>query len=182
MITFSVNQPYIDAMYSKEMLNFLVKVQQGTSYTPESLGEIVETIINNRTEIENLEEYSKKVEKLYKLRRSTIEKKSIPIITNIELEVGYGGIAEDWLKGESNLNLDSLYIDDIVEEFLKYRENYMASTGCDLYRLIELGLMGDIKAMKNLRKLCKKDEGLKELISDVLTTDGAFDTIKGILE
>jgi hypothetical protein len=182
MITFSVNKGQ-EKMYSKEMVNFLAKVKQGVPYTAESIGLIVDTIIRAGSEVEDITEYSKSVEKLSELRRSVDEDKVLePLITLDEFVAGYKGCLEEVLEGDSDIDIDYLYVDTIVEDFFKWRERYMYSVGHDIYISLKLSLMGEKKAYKRLEQLCSEDKEFKEVMYEVLTVKGVIEKIKSILE
>lgn len=153
-----------------------------TKSNQEWLSEAYIKIIEGKgKDVINLSAFSRICETNSMLKRA--KKSDIPIISNDELTKGYKGITElvvDCVDGSIDDVLESIDEEYYIKNFLDVRERIYYSVGKDIWRLIELSKLDDLKAQSKLRDVIKEFD-LKEIIEYVLTKPNCYQKLGEIL-
>lgn len=176
--TFSINQnPYSNMDKVMQLLN-TCKSKTNQEWLSEAYIKIVE---GKGKDVINLAAFSQKCETNSMLKRA--KKGDTSIISNEELTRGYKGITDivvDCVDGSIDDILESLDEDYYIKNFLDVRERIYYAVGKDIWRLIELSKLDDLKAQNKLREVIL-EFNLKDIIEYVLTKPSCYNKLGEIL-
>lgn len=176
--TFSINQNPYDHMDKVIQLLNAPKTQTNQEWLSEAYIKIIE---GKGKDVINLSAFSQICETNSMLKRA--KKPDTPLIFQDELTRGYKGVTDlvaDCVDGSIDDILETMDEEYYVKNFINVRERIYFAVGRDIWRLIELAKLDDLKAQSKLREVIKEFD-LKEIIEYVLTKPSCYKRLGDIL-
>lgn len=178
MLTFSVNKNINEAIKTGALSFSMPKTDAGRAWLSEV---VVKSLDEKTTEHVEVDAYGFTCELNTKMAQG---KKEVALLPVEELEMGQRGVA-DTIASYLDLNIDMIMeaseVRTLVEEFAEMYDYLLIEEGVNLWKVLNLAKMGNMKMMDKLRELVATYE-MGSLIEGLLTNADCLSVLEGVMQ